>query len=373
MSTPPRRLLLTTDAVGGVWTYALELAAALTDAGTAIELAVLGPAATPTQCQAAAAAGATLHHTGLALDWTAEKPAALEQISLALAALARRLGVDRVQLHSPALLGATAWPAPVLAVAHSCVGTWWEAVRGAAPPPADFTWRMAAMAHGLRAADTVIAPNEAMADALRRVYGTRRRIGVVHNGRASLPNLPNQPPAPAARHGVLAAGRLWDEAKNIATLEEAAALMTLPVRAAGPRAGPNGAAIALTAIAPLGALDGDGLATAMQTARVFAAPALYEPFGLAVLEAAQAGLPLVLADIPTFRELWGGVAVFLPARDPAAWADALTTLHADPATCEQLGSAARTRAADYGPARFGAAMVQELSRLGAARPRASAA
>ena len=230
MSGAPRRLLLTTDAVGGVWTYALELAAALTDAGTAIELAVLGPAATPTQCQAAAAAGATLHHTGLALDWTAEKPAALEQISLALAALARRLGVDRVQLHSPALLGAAAWPAPVLAVAHSCVGTWWEAVRGGAPPPADFTWRMVAMAHGLRAADTVIAPSEAMADALRRVYGTRRRIGVVPNGRASLAD---QPPINAARHGVLAAGRLWDEAKNIATLEEAAALMTLPVRAAG--------------------------------------------------------------------------------------------------------------------------------------------
>ena len=369
MSTP-RRLLLTTDAVGGVWTYTLELAAALTDTGTAIELAVLGPAATLTQTQAAAAAGATLHHTGLALDWTVEKPAALEQISAALATLARRLGVDRVQLHSPALLGPAAWPAPVLAVAHSCVGTWWEAVRGAAPPPADFTWRMAAMAHGLRAADTVIAPSEAMADALRRVYRTRRRIGVVPNGRASLAD---QPPINAARYGVLAAGRLWDEAKNIATLDQAAALMTLPVRAAGPRAGPNGAAIALTAIEPLGALDGDALATAMLTARIFAAPALYEPFGLAVLEAAQAGLPLVLADIPTFRELWGGVAVFLPARNPAAWADALTTLHAEPATCEQLGSAARTRSADYGTARFGAAMVQELSRLGAARPRASAA
>ena len=370
MSAPPRRLLLTTDAVGGIWTYTLELAAALASAGIAIELAVLGPPATPGQAQAAAAAGARLHHTGLALDWTVEEPAALEQISVALAALARRLGVDRVQLHSPALLGAAPWPAPVLAVAHSCVGTWWEAVRGAALPPADFTWRMAAMAHGLRAAETVIAPSEAFADALRRVYGTSRRIGVIHNGRAAGPA---RDATPAARHGVLAAGRLWDEAKNIETLDAVAALMTLPVRAAGPLAGPNGAAIALAAIEPLGALDSAAVAAALRAARVFASPALYEPFGLAVLEAAQAGLPLVLADIPTFRELWGGVAIFLPPRDPAAWAAALGALHADTETCEQLGLAAQARAADYQPARFGAAMIRELSRLGAARLRANAA
>jgi hypothetical protein len=35
-----------------------------------------------------------------------------------------------------------------------------------------------------------------------------------------------------------------------------------------------------------------------------------EPFGLAVLEAAQAGCPLVLSDLPGFRELWDGAALF---------------------------------------------------------------
>ena len=372
----PTRLLLTTDAVGGVWAYTLDLAAALAARGTAVELAVLGPAATPAQAEAATAAGASLHATGLPLDWTVETPAALEQSAVALAALARGLGADLVQLHTPALVGDAAWPAPVLAVAHSCVGTWWEAVRGPAPPPPDFAWRMAAMGRGLAAADTVLAPSQAMAEALRRVYGTRRRIGVVFNGRAPLPAAPLPAAPPAERHGVLAAGRLWDEAKNIALLEDAAAQLPgpvpVPVRAAGPLTGPNGAAIALHVVTALGTLDAAALSAALAEARIFAAPALYEPFGLAVLEAAWAGLPLVLADIPTFRELWGGAATFLPPRDLAAWAAALGTLHADPAACRAQGAQAKARAAAYGLDRFGAAMADELRRL-RATPRATAA
>ena len=39
----PHRLLMTADAVGGVWTYALDLARALGDSGMDIVLAVLGP------------------------------------------------------------------------------------------------------------------------------------------------------------------------------------------------------------------------------------------------------------------------------------------------------------------------------------------
>ncbi len=53
------------------------------------------------------------------------------------------------------------------------------------------------------------------------------------------------------------------------------------------------------------------MATAYAAATVFASMARYEPFGLAVLEAAQAGMRLVLSDIPTFRELWDGAAIFV--------------------------------------------------------------
>ena len=43
--------------------------------------------------------------------------------------------------------------------------------------------------------------------------------------------------------------------------------------------------------------------------------------GLSVLEAAQAGMRLVLSDIASFRELWEGAATFVSAAD--GWAPAL--------------------------------------------------
>jgi glycosyltransferase involved in cell wall biosynthesis len=49
---------------------------------------------------------------------------------------------------------------------------------------------------------------------------------------------------------------------------------------------------------------------------VFAAPARYEPFGLAILEAARAGCSRVLGDIPSLRELWDGAARFVDPGDP---------------------------------------------------------
>ena len=95
---------------------------------------------------------------------------------------------------------------------------------------------------------------------------------------------------------------------------------------------------------------------------VFVSAALYEPFGLAVLEAAAAGCALVLSDIPTFRELWDGAALFV-APDEAAIADAIAALVADPARRAALGEAARARAARYTPDATAAAMAALHARL----------
>jgi glycosyltransferase involved in cell wall biosynthesis len=71
---------------------------------------------------------------------------------------------------------------------------------------------------------------------------------------------------------------------------------------------------------------------------------LYEPFGLAVLEAAQLGTPLVLADNATFRELWADAAVFVDPHDPDAWATTLAALLASPKDRKCLGARAQMRA-----------------------------
>ena len=146
---------------------------------------------------------------------------------------------------------------------------------------------------------------------------------------------------------VLTAGRLWDRGKNMRVLDDAAALMRTPIDAAGPCAGPDGSQFTATTLRCLGNLTPRDLHRRMAQAAIFAAPSLYEPFGLAVLEAAQTGAPLVLADIPTYRELWSEAAMFVSPADPQAWADALSRLMADEAQRRVLGQAARRRAASY--------------------------
>ncbi len=73
------------------------------------------------------------------------------------------------------------------------------------------------------------------------------------------------------------------------------------------------------------------MAQARADSSVFASCARYEPFGLAVLEAAQAGMALVLSDIPSLREIWDGAAMFADPRDAAGFAAALRVALDDPA------------------------------------------
>ena len=89
---------------------------------------------------------------------------------------------------------------------------------------------------------------------------------------------------------------------------------------------------------------------------MFASAARYEPFGLAVLEAAQSGLALVLADRPGFRELWDGAALFADPADPDAFTAAMRQALDSP---EPWGWRAASRAARY-PA---AAMVEATAAL----------
>jgi glycosyltransferase involved in cell wall biosynthesis len=119
------------------------------------------------------------------------------------------------------------------------------------------------------------------------------------------------------------------------------------VVAAGPLSGPHGQSVSVRNIRCLGRVDDAEIARRLASRPVFVSPSLYEPFGLAVLEAAQAGCALVLSDIPTFRELWGDAAVFTPRGDEAALADALQRLMLEPERRLELGEAARQRARRY--------------------------
>lgn len=341
----PDRILMSTDAVGGVWQYSLDLARGLSAAGTSVVLAVLGPPAQPAQRQdAEAIAGVTLVETGLPLDWLARDGGQIAESTRGLARLATATGARLAHLHSPALAAEPAFACPVVAVHHSCVATWWDAVRSTALPD-DFVWRTDLVARGLRQAGAVIAPSAAFARKVAEVYALAMPPIAVPNGRSAAPASAGAEPADE----VFTAGRLWDEGKGLVTLDAAARRLACPVTAAGPLKGPNGASLTLHHVTALGSLDEPALRARLARRPVYAAPALYEPFGLSVLEAAQAGCALVLSDIPTLRELWGKAALFVPPRDAAAWADALSRLLVDADERLALGKAAVQRAVRYSP------------------------
>jgi glycosyltransferase involved in cell wall biosynthesis len=339
---PVLRAMITADAVGGVWQYSLDLARGLAALEVQTVLAVLGPRPDPAQRAAAAAVPRLqLVETGLPLDWTAGDCAAVVAASEALAAYAEEVGADIVQLHSAALAGGTVFPVPVVAVHHSCVATWWDAVKGGELPE-DFRWRAALVADGIHAADAVITPSAAFSAAVARRYRAGDKVRTVHNGRAPL-KLERR----VAGDCVFTAGRLWDEAKDMATLDAAAERVAVPIHAAGPTEGPNGAVFRPRHLACLGTLGDAEMGRWLGARPVFVSTARYEPFGLAVLEAAQAGCPLVLADIPTFRELWDGAALYVAPGDSEGFCKAISALVGDDFERAVRGRAARARARLY--------------------------
>jgi hypothetical protein len=351
--TAPLRVLVTADAVGGVWNYSLDLARGLARLGIETVLAVMGPPPSQAQRKAARAiSGLRLVETGAALDWLAPNADALVEAGEAIAKLVTEQQVDIVQLNAPALAASVKYPVPVIAVAHSCVATWWDQVKGDEALPQEFVWRTDMMKAGLEAADLVAAPTHAFAALVQKRYGLATPPRTVHNGRS------RPAAAPQAPHDfIFTSGRLWDQGKNLRTLDAAAGQIAVPVHAAGPVQAPHGETITFEHLNLLGTLEEAEMDRWLSARPVFASAALYEPFGLAVLEAAAAGCPLVLADIPTFRELWNDAAVFVDPLDAAAFARACNDLVGDDFERAVMGRAARERAATFTPDAMAAQMA----------------
>jgi glycogen(starch) synthase len=334
------RVLMTADTVGGVWTYALELADALAAHDVEVSLATMGRPLQDWQWEELERSSITdVHQSGFALEWMDEPWADVDRAAGWLLDLEDEVQPDVVHLNGYAH-GSLPWRAPTVVVAHSCVLSWWEAVHGEEVPP---TWEeyRRRVVRGIRAAGTVVAPTAAMLGAVERWYGVAGGV-VVPNCRAR-----GDVPTAAKEPFVLGAGRLWDDAKNLRMLADVADRVAWPVRLAGDA----GDGIHAPDVELLGLLPTDELRHVMARASIFCEPARYEPFGLSALEAGLAGCALVLGDIPSLREVWGDAAVYVDPADHEALVAALDRLTSQPAWCEALGRRARLRAAAYTPAR----------------------
>ena len=330
-------LLMTTDAVGGVWRYSVDLCRELARARVRTTLVCLGPAATQEQrSELSSVPGLRfVEHSG-ALEWMDEPWPGVDEAGRLLQALAAELQPSIVHLNGFSH-GALTFSARKVVVAHSCVRSWWQAVEGHAAPDR-YRHYARRVARGLGHADAVVAPSRAMLACLERHYGFWGGE-VIFNGSRPCDS-EAAADAPGKLPFVFCAARLSDRAKNLSVLAEAARRVELPVVVAGK----GEVAEPLKA---LGQLSPSRLGWWMERAAIYALPALYEPFGLSVLEAAKHGAALVLGDIPSLREIWGEAALYVPPRDARALADALNRLARDALLRSSLGRRARRRASRY--------------------------
>ena len=345
-------VLMTADTVGGVLTFTLELVRGLSARGVRVTLATMGAEPTEDQRSRLAGAGAARVATStFALEWMEDPWPDVDRAGDWLLGLAADERPDVVHLNAYAH-GALPWDAPVLVTGHSDVLSWYEAVRGGDAPSQWDEYRRRVGA-GLAHADLLAAPTRAMLDSL--VYFHRPRCPTL-----VIPNARPLPPAPACckEEIVLSAGRLWDEAKNVAALAEVAPRLPWPVELVGEGG-------------PIGRVAWPDLLDRMRRAAIFALPARYEPFGLAALEAALCGCALVLGDIPSLREVWSDTAMFVPPDDTAALEAALLQLIGDADLRARMSEAAKLHAARYTPERMVDGYLRAYERVRASRAAAA--
>ncbi len=176
-----KRILMTGDAMGGVWTYILELTRCLEQYDIEVDLAIMGAPLTRTQQhEAAAIDNLIIHESSFKLEWMDDPWDDLDRAGAWLLGLEQILSPDLIHLNTY-VHGALPWQAPTLIVGHSCVLSWWEAVQGGAAPPSWQTYRRAVQ-RGLRAVSVVICPSQAMLNNLEHHYGNLADGRVIFNG-----------------------------------------------------------------------------------------------------------------------------------------------------------------------------------------------
>ncbi len=219
-----------------------------------------------------------------------------------------------------------------------------------------------AVARGtLVGADRVIALTEREATALVTLGVDRARIRVIPNGVDPEDFLPARVPRPtSASLTMLYVGRIDPDHKGLSDLLRGLAEMkerkNVTLRIVGEDWGGGNALQSLARklhidhrVLWTGGVPPDALRREYALADLFVLPSHLEPFGIVLLEAMAAGLPVVATSVGGIPEVVQGglTGLLVPPRDPSALARALDTLVADPQLRSQFGDRGRTRAEEF--------------------------
>ncbi|MDQ2879828.1 MAG: glycosyltransferase family 4 protein [Actinomycetota bacterium] len=212
-------------------------------------------------------------------------------------------------------------------------------------------------------ADALVVPTAAVADDLARQVSCQAPVHVAGEGvTAAVTLLPHDAAAIASQlrlppSYVLTIGTI-EPRKGIDTLLAALAAPhapDLPVVLVGqpgwgqvdPAALARQCGLDPARVHVLGRITDAELAVVLHGAAVLAAPSLVEGFGLPVLEAMAAGVPVVHSDAPALLEVAGGAGVAVQRRDPIALAGALRAVLSDAGKMQAMRAAGRRRAEQF--------------------------
>jgi D-inositol-3-phosphate glycosyltransferase len=233
--------------------------------------------------------------------------------------------------------------------------------------------RVRAEAQVIGCSDAILASCSTEADELERHYGAmRHRIEIVPPGSTTPSSLPATAPAPGVRSATSSSATARSCSSSVASSRSRASTSPSPrwrsstattppwwwsAARAGPTAWPRSTGSAASP-PQLGVarrvrwVDPQPhhlLSTYYRAADVCLVPSRSESFGLVALEAAACGTPVVAAAVGGLRTLveHGRTGFLVEGRDPAAFADHVGDLLADPVLASDLSAAAAARARGY--------------------------
>lgn len=328
------KILITTENMGGVWTYSLILAKGLKKSGVDVALAIIGNPLTISQKNELDSL--TWYFIASKQEWMV---APWEDISRAgkwLMKLKKMVRPDIVHLNSFSY-GALPWDIPVLITAHSCVLSWWEAVKKG-PLPDEFFQYEEHILKGIRAADVVVAPSCTMLKAIEKFCKPLKSKKVIYNGADS-----SKYYSDTKENYIFCMGRLWDEAKNINLVIEAASEIHYPIYIAGQMESTGTHRVSKNVFF-IGQIPQDEVACWLAKAAIYLLPVKYEPFGYTFLEAAYSGCAIVTGRIPSMKEIWKSSCIYADIDNSTELANTINSLMTDMGKRQQLAEKARKRA-----------------------------
>jgi glycosyltransferase involved in cell wall biosynthesis len=352
------RLLITTDTVGGVWRFGIELVEGLLEAGESVALVSFGRMPTGSQRSECKRLSDRWGHrfdysaSDAPLEWMQGNSKSYEQGLKVIKQAAHIFGAEI--FHSNQFcygVCATELGIPVIVTAHSDVLSWAHACRGGVLGDTDWLRCYCALVQmGLDSAAAIAAPTEWMLRNLSMHFDLPRQRRIIANG-IELPLVPSSPRELQA----VTAGRLWDEAKGISLLRSVQS--EIPFIVAGTSNCDGHEAALIPNAQYYGELTHDQLLHLFSRSAIYICTSRYEPFGLAPIEAALCGCAVVARDIESLREVWDDAAVYFDTAQGLS--DILVSFAQDPSRLSAQQQLAMARAQRFTRSR----MVAEYQAL----------